>query len=64
MNPDLVTMKNILHLLDSLDFGSSVAEEETKNLQKYFVDTRFWRNLSNDRYDIILGTKGSGKSAL
>jgi len=57
-------MKNMLDLLDSLDFGSSVAEDENKNLQKYFVDTRFWRNLSNDRYDIILGAKGSGKSAL
>ncbi len=57
-------MQQKIDLLDSLDFGSSVAEEETKNLQKYFVDTRFWRNLSNDRYDIILGAKGSGKSAL
>lgn len=57
-------MQQKIDLLDSLDFGSSVAEEETKNLQKYFVDTRFWRNLSNDKYDIILGAKGSGKSAL
>jgi len=51
-------------LLESLAFGSSVAEEETKNLQHYFVDTRFWRNLNNDKYDIVLGAKGSGKSAL
>ncbi len=57
-------MKDKIELLESLDFGSSVAEEETRNLQKYFVDTRFWRNLTNDRYDIILGSKGSGKSAL
>ncbi|MFN0036515.1 MAG: P-loop ATPase, Sll1717 family [Saprospiraceae bacterium] len=57
-------MQQTIDLLDSLDFGSSVAEEETKNLQKYFVNTRFWRNLSNDKYDIVLGAKGSGKSAL
>lgn len=57
-------MQQKTELLDLLDFGSSVAEEETKNLQKYFVDTRFWRNLNNDKFDIILGAKGSGKSAL
>lgn len=57
-------MQTKLALLESLDFGSSVAEEETKNLQKYFVDTRLWRNLNNDKYDIVLGAKGSGKSAL
>jgi len=57
-------MQQTIDTLDSLDFGSSVAEEETKNLQKYFVNTRFWRNLNNDKYDIVLGAKGSGKSAL
>lgn len=55
---------SLIDLLESLDFGSSVAEDETKNLVNYFVDTRFWRNLRDDKYDIILGAKGTGKSAL
>jgi len=57
-------MNNIINLLEQLDFGSSVAENETQNLQNYFVNTRFWRQIANDRYDIVLGAKGSGKSAL
>jgi hypothetical protein len=57
-------MKTQTDFLESLQFGSSIAEDETKYLQRYFVDTSFWRNLSRDRYDIILGQKGCGKSAL
>jgi hypothetical protein len=57
-------MKDQIEFLESLQFGSSIAEHETKYLQRYFVDTLFWRNLAKDRYDIILGQKGCGKSAL
>lgn len=57
-------MKDQINFLESLQFGSSIAENETKYLQQFFVDTIFWRNLSRGRYDIILGQKGCGKSAL
>ncbi len=57
-------MQKPIDILENLNFGSSVAEDETKNLQHYFVNTRFWRQINDDRYDIVLGAKGSGKSAI
>ncbi|HVZ85315.1 MAG TPA: hypothetical protein VG893_16680 [Terracidiphilus sp.] len=51
-------------MLDHLSFGQQVAEEEVKNLGKYFVETEQWRSISSGAIDIVYGPKGAGKSAL
>lgn len=55
-------MKNS-EILAGLDLGSSVAEND-QNLDSYFVPTIALNSFLADRYDLILGGKGSGKSAL
>jgi len=55
-------MKNS-EILAKLDLGKSVAENDT-NLSSYFVPTVALSDFLADRYDIIRGVKGSGKSAL
>ena len=49
--------------LAKLDLGASVAEHD-ENLASYFVPTVPLSDFLDDRYDIILGAKGSGKSAI
>lgn len=53
-----------LELLQSINVGQRVAEQEKKYLSNYFVKTRFWRQLYRGNKDIIFGKKGTGKSAL
>lgn len=55
--------KNI-EILNSLDIGSWIAEEEANDVKDYFLETLYWRDLIEDNVDIIFGPKGSGKSAL
>lgn len=50
-------------LLQSLDFGSSIAEQDTL-LESARVETSAFTDLLQDKVDLIPGTKGSGKSAL
>ncbi|MGH9501195.1 MAG: P-loop ATPase, Sll1717 family [Terriglobales bacterium] len=50
--------------LQSLNFGQRVAEEEVRDLAKYFVETEQWRRISSGEIDVVYGPKGSGKSAL
>lgn len=50
-------------LVDQLDFGSSTAEKDTL-LQTARIETSVFHDVINDRVDLILGTKGSGKTAL
>lgn len=52
-----------LQLLKDISLGKSVAEYDTC-LKDYFVNTYYIDELIGDRYDIIKGTKGSGKSAI
>ncbi|MGD0591855.1 MAG: hypothetical protein ABSA44_13820 [Bacteroidota bacterium] len=51
-------------VLQSSNFGHRVAEEESKELEKYFVATDQWRRTFAGDVDIIYGAKGTGKSAL
>lgn len=51
-------------VLTTLSFGQQVAEEEVKDLGKYFVETEQWRSIASGDIDIVYGPKGSGKSAL
>ncbi|MFN6345433.1 MAG: P-loop ATPase, Sll1717 family [Cyanobium sp.] len=53
-----------LSLLQSLEIGERVAEEEAERLETYFVETDQWRQIEAGKVDIVYGPKGSGKSAL
>ena len=46
-----------------LTFGDAVAEDENE-LRRYFVETAEWKQVLSGEADIILGPKGSGKSAI
>lgn len=48
--------------IDLINFGGYVAEDED-NLSSYFKKTNTWQGLTEGNLDIILGQKGSGKSA-
>jgi hypothetical protein len=50
-------------LLRSLDIGKSVAEADL-DLDRYFVRTSAFLDFVADRYDIVSGDKGTGKSAI
>lgn len=50
-------------VLRLVDLGSSVAESDAA-LERYFVETRAFDDLVNDRGDVIAGDKGTGKTAL
>lgn len=58
------TPQEISSILETLKFGERVAEDEEKTLEQYFVKTRHWRKVRNGDTDILLGPKGSGKSAI
>lgn len=49
--------------IESLDFGSSTAEKDTL-LETARIETSVFSDIVDDRVDLILGTKGSGKTAL
>jgi len=50
-------------LLRSLQLGSEVAESDDE-LQEHFVTTAAFHEIVNDETDLILGPKGSGKTAI
>lgn len=50
-------------LLRATDFGDDVAEFD-QHLSSYFVETSSFLDIVSDRADLILGEKGSGKSAI
>lgn len=50
-------------ILERLNLGSSVAEND-ENLESYFIPTVALDDFLNDRYDLVRGAKGSGKSAI
>jgi hypothetical protein len=53
-----------LELLKSISFGARVAEEETAELAKYFVETDQWNTIFRGEIDVVRGDKGAGKSAI
>lgn len=52
-----------IELLDALEFGSVDSESE-KNLDSKFIKTKDFNDFINPQKALILGAKGSGKSAL
>ncbi len=57
-------MPTRLEVLRHLSFGHRIAEDEARNLAKYFVETEQWRTIFGGRADIVYGAKGAGKSAI
>ena len=55
---------NKYQILKDSNFGQRIAEEESTELEKYFVETEYWRRTFIGEVDVIYGPKGSGKSAL
>ena len=53
-----------IQVLKNLEIGERVAEEESDQLEKYFVETDQWQQIINGNIDVIYGPKGSGKSAI
>lgn len=61
---DRICAMERLDLLKQLSFGTQVAEDETTDLAKYFVETHQWTRIASGEIDIIRGDKGAGKSAI
>jgi hypothetical protein len=53
-----------LEVLQHLNFGNQIAEEEKDTLKDYFVQTSSWQKILRGEIDIVYGPKGSGKSAI
>jgi hypothetical protein len=51
-------------ILSEIDVGSSFAENETKNLDEYFVKTAEYTRALRAEGAVVIGRKGSGKSAI
>lgn len=58
-------LKNVevVQILERIDWGASVAEADNL-LEDSRIETSAFGDLLDDKVDLILGTKGSGKSAL
>lgn len=49
--------------LQSIDFGEAIAEHESNKLYNYYVDTAHTKHLIKNEYNIVVGRKGTGKTA-
>ncbi|UOB17494.1 P-loop ATPase, Sll1717 family [Abyssalbus ytuae] len=49
--------------LQNVNFGEAIAEHESNNLYEYYVDTYHTQQLIKNEYNIVIGRKGSGKTA-
>ncbi|EMS84712.1 P-loop ATPase, Sll1717 family [Leptospira noguchii] len=49
--------------LQKISFGEFLAEHEKDQISNYYVETTAYRDLIRNEYNIIVGRKGSGKSA-
>jgi len=56
-------MTKLKSILGDIRFGGDVAENDEK-LDKYFIETSSFREIVEDQVDLILGPKGSGKTAI
>jgi len=51
-------------VLEQLNFGERIAEDEKDELANYFVETDQWARVASGAVDVIFGAKGAGKSAI
>lgn len=57
-------MPELHEVLQRLDVGARVAEDEVDALSAYFVETDQFRRIVEGDVDVIFGPKGAGKSAI
>lgn len=57
-------MPELHEVLQRLDVGARVAEDEVDALSAYFVETDQFRRILEGDVDVIFGPKGAGKSAI
>ena len=53
-----------LSLLDSINCGQAEAENEQDQLPQYFLETEEFRSTLDGKTNLVIGRKGSGKSAI
>ncbi len=51
-------------LIQAVSLGSTAAENEYRHLEEYYVDTAPYRSARDGRGRIVIGRKGSGKTAI
>ncbi len=56
--------KKSSRLISSISVGANAAENEMRDLKAYFVETHDFKNALNGRGRLIVGRKGSGKTAI
>ncbi|MFN8273427.1 MAG: hypothetical protein U0X58_00950 [Flavobacteriaceae bacterium] len=56
-------VKKKISELQSIDFGEAIAEHESNKIYRYYVDTAHTKNLIKNENNIVVGRKGSGKTA-
>ena len=60
---DKINNRKKLSELQNLDFGEAIAEHESNKLYQYYVDTSHTQQLIKNEYNIVVGRKGTGKTA-
>lgn len=56
-------LKNKRTELQKINFGETIAEHESTNINNYFVETANSSALMKGEYNIVIGRKGTGKTA-
>lgn len=60
---EMASKSELIHILNTLDLGKAIAELDDQ-LDNTFVESSNLFDFISDRYDVIRGAKGTGKSAL
>lgn len=60
---DRIDSRKKVSELQNLDFGEAIAEHESNKLYQYYVDTAHTQQLIKNEYNIVVGRKGTGKTA-
>jgi hypothetical protein len=58
-----IERKDYENIINSLDIGNSIAEEDSL-LEQARVETPIFTGIIKDDYDVVLGRKGAGKTAI
>lgn len=52
-----------ISILQKINFGEYIAEHEIENIFEYYIETSHFQNLIKSEHNIIIGRKGTGKTA-
>ncbi len=59
-----ISVRTSRSIIQKLSLGSSAAENEFRDLNRYFVDTSEYLRAARGEVNVVTGRKGSGKSAI